>query len=830
MICTFFIMSSTKPLITAAQGGADPSGEQTATSGKNRLTGYNVYNGVVVTSDLVTRKLAVLVEKVVISNCIYAPGAVASFMGFTTVALPPVGSPVLLMYLPHTSYVLGTQPLSFDSTEQFSGSIAGDIQEAAADMDAFAVATKGDKATTAPGYAAPRDLLPGENSIENNMGVVLRMLFNMEQMAAGDLAKVEVHMLNDMVRIIDNYFVHHNVGGDTLIWSNGRCNYESHFTGYPHEAEGKEKETDALAEPVGPNIVDPIEATYNPYSDTGRWRKSTYVGFLADMIHTWVTDPTAVLSTYGEDSFRAGKYRSWVGSDGTVMVQTVAGVQIEVVPRIVIPAMTAKWDDPSVDAAKQVEDLNKEFLKMWGKGPNWADLSVACWQMRTYAKYIALFHSLSRFKQLEEKKGCVIPTEKESPAPKPTSDETDKEQVNPEGDTPYNNHAIFCMDPSGSISLIANGSTSIVLNQGNLQFSAPGNVEIQAGGTLSLTGKSVIIKALHHVEISAIAGSLWLKARTSWNALCEAGRMWLKSDAKPEHSANKEKTDANYPVKDGQPINPESGNFGVVIDSSQSKVLVHGYKGVTAGSTGEDAPVQVQATGGKSYVSLFSRTDVKIAAAAQVLIKGIKFAVASTVSKITSQTIKFGEKVLIHSKGMEVGGVIRTQRVGAVGGFSGPIDKVNKYKEAKDVTPNPASPDADKVGAEAEAQTEKNLTFAIMADELSKYSWRYSSWSIGGNVLNWDSLKAPALHDAISMSEFLKDKYSMVLGEKCALIPSGGRTTPSTPWPGKNAKYFEFSKKDTAMLGTIWDKHFTEDMIATAGDMTAGVYKLYFQK
>lgn len=829
MICTFFVMSSTKPLITAAQGGADPSGEQTATAGKNRLTGYGVYNGVVVTSDLVTRKLAVLVNKVVVSNCVYAPGAIASYMGFTTVTLPPVGSPVLLLYLPHTSYVIGTQPLAYDSTELFSGAVAGDINEVTADTDVFAVENKGDKATTAPGYAAPRDLFPGENSVENNMGVVMRMLFNFEQMSAGDLAKVEVHMLNDMVRIVDNYFVHHNVGGDTLIWSNGRCNYESHFTGYPHEAEGKEKETDSLAEPVGPNLIDPIESTDNPYSDTGRWRKSTYVGFLADMIHTWVTDPTSVLSTYGEDAFRAGKYRSWVGSDGTVMVQTVAGVQIEVVPRIVVPAMNTKWDDPSVDAAKQIEDLNQDFLKMWGKGPNWSDLSVACWQMRNYAKYIALFHSLSRFKQLEEKKGCVIPTEEESPAPKPTSAETDKEQVNPGGDSPYNNHAIFCMDPSGSISLVANGTTSIVFNQGNLQFSAPGNVEIQAGGTLSLTGKSVSIKALNHVEISAIAGALWLKARTSWNALCEAGRMWLKSDAKPEYSENKEKTDANYPVQDGQPINPESSNFGVVIDSSQSKVLVHGYKGVTAGSTGEEAPVQVQATGGKSYVSLFSRTDVKIMAAVQVLIKGLKFAVASNVAKIASAAIKLGENVLISSGVVNVTGTVKSLSVSSLRGYIGNNKHVGEYKD-KPPVPNVSHGEADSAGNAADSQSEKDLTFAIMADELSNYTWKYGPWQVGDNVLQWNSLKAPILHDSINTSDSLKDQYNMAMWAKCGLIPSGARTTPSFPWPGKNAKYFEFSKKDTVALGMIWDKHFSESMIATAGDMDAVGYKLYFQK
>ena len=66
------------------------------------------------------------------------------------------------------------------------------------------------------GYTPGRDVLPGEKEYSNNMGVWLRLLINMAQLSAGELAKVEVGLMNDMVRIVDNYFAHHNVGGDNL--------------------------------------------------------------------------------------------------------------------------------------------------------------------------------------------------------------------------------------------------------------------------------------------------------------------------------------------------------------------------------------------------------------------------------------------------------------------------------------------------------------------------------------------------------------------------------------------------------------------------------------
>jgi hypothetical protein len=95
-----------------------------------------------------------------------------------------------------------------------------------------------------------RDLLPGEEEISNNIGVALRLLTNFAQLDSGGLAKIECHLLNDMVRIVDAYFAHHHCGGDTLIWNNGRNNEESHFTSYPHEAAGKQKEEEMFAEPI----------------------------------------------------------------------------------------------------------------------------------------------------------------------------------------------------------------------------------------------------------------------------------------------------------------------------------------------------------------------------------------------------------------------------------------------------------------------------------------------------------------------------------------------------------------------------------------------------
>lgn len=184
-----------------------------------------------------------------------------------------------------------------------------------------------------------------------------------------------------MVRIVDQYFVHHNCGGDTLIWNNGRCNYEDHFTHYPHEASGKISESDPMGEvtDIGKGVYK-LDDKHDPYDATGRWRKSTYIGFLGDMIHHWITNPTQVISTYAEGAARAGQFRTWVGADGTLMVQSAGDIVIETTSYMVIPQILHKWDHPEFSAGF-MEDLNQEYLKIWGKGGDeyWKDLNASVW-------------------------------------------------------------------------------------------------------------------------------------------------------------------------------------------------------------------------------------------------------------------------------------------------------------------------------------------------------------------------------------------------------------------------------------------------------------------
>jgi hypothetical protein len=47
---------------------------------------------------------------------------------------------------------------------------------------------------------------------------------------------------------------------------------------------------------------------------------------------------------------------------------------------MVIPEIHNKWDDPNLDTEKMMQQLDIEYLKIWGTGKTrWDDLKVACW-------------------------------------------------------------------------------------------------------------------------------------------------------------------------------------------------------------------------------------------------------------------------------------------------------------------------------------------------------------------------------------------------------------------------------------------------------------------
>lgn len=810
-------------------------GKAAGTVGDSKLLDHNIYLGKVVEVDPLSRRLSVYVNDQLLHNCIYATDTLAALIGFANTQLPAIGQTVVCLYTSTLTWVIGSQPQHIKDVNTYSGTVAAPPNKYSqiGDKD-FSRKYEDEELNIRQGYPMSRDLLQGEYEFSNNIGVALRLLTNFAQLDSGGLAKVECHLLNDMVRIVDAYYAHHNCGGDTLIWNNGRNNYEDHFTSYPHEAAGKLEEDQEYAEPASPwesQNISKIPEDASPISSTGRWRKSTYIGFLGDMIHYWVTQPVEVLSNYAQQAARASRFKTWVGSDGTLMVQAAGDIMIEVTQHMVIPEVNYKWDDPEYDPEKAMADLNDEYLKIWGEGEqHWQDIYVSCWQMRNYLKYITVWHSLQRFRQLQDSKFCTIKPEAENPVGNTDCGEKDKKEAGAHTDPKGAGHAIFHMSPGGSISVISGDSTSMIMDNGNIQLSTPNNIEIKAGGTFSVMAKDVSIKSYKFMEIASLTSSLTLKARTAFKALCEAGRMWLKSDA-PNMSAS-----SDLPI--------EFKKYSIVIDSSQGETLMHGAKGAVVGTTGAGGIVNIQSTGAGGQVQVFG-SFIKMYGLNTVLLKSQLLGFAGQVSKFVGQILKIFNNMRVTNARVDINSVLKATYIGCpntISAYSGFIDAeldrvmttLEDDKLAAFCSVDVESESADIVGQDAQFLQTITTSSDYPKYEFKDSWWKFENWEgkiDNKSVLSYNSLKAEPFTEGM-INETLKYDMDTVEFKNFGAPLSAPRTlTSSSMYPGKESMIFVFDKTDLIeTLSEPCKEDFQLKDIAKMSDMKPKDLKYYFLK
>lgn len=829
-------LNSTLPQSTVGTSGY--VAHQNANQASDGLHNGAIYDGEVLAVDYTTRKLMVSVNGLQMQDCIYVTACAAGMLGFADAALPPVGAHVVCLYTNHNTYVIGVQPsVAVDPTE-YTATAEGDPDYAQADD--FPANPKQDgtpgRGKMGPGYGMSRDLLPGELEYNNNMGIVLRLLTNLIQLDAGGRAGVELHLANDMLRLFDQTFVHHTCGGDRIVWNNGRCNDEAHFTQYPHEAAGKMSKDDPYAEEKGVEGVYSLPDGADPMDATGRWRWSRYRGFLGDMVHYWVTHPAEVVSNYAEGAARAGRFKTWVGADGTLVVQAAGDVLINVNPHIVIPEALHKWDNPEWEPEKMLESLNKEYLAIWGSGDKrWDDLNASVWQMRSYLKYLTLWHSLARFRQLSTDKAKLfkIPSEADAPMGNPDCGEEDKAEAGATSKESPAASATLRMSPDGSISLVAmpespgdTGISSIVMNNGSIQVVAPRNIEIKAGATFSVTAKDVSIRALKLVEIASIAGSMALKARTAWKALCEAGRVWLKGDRSKD---NAPPDDCEMPA--------EFLEYSVIVDASQGKTLVHGREGATVGTTGPEADIHIEALNGTGSVYTYGH-GVYTKAVDRMETNAPRYAVSSVVSKLVTSMFKLGDSIRVADKAIvDINPTVRcnalfTRSTFAMDGYIGPDQHNGMYD--KDDPPDNTEPEmeaeeCDKLGAEASELNKDGMVddYPQLEFKGGKTLWELYDWERHNEIDDPEALKADMWFDDVIVVDGGRDKSENTSAEKrlkwtaSRLQPAERTGTSKLLWPGVGATILTFRGKGPSGR-SVWqpmESDYSKEDIAAASDM-----------
>lgn len=802
-----------------------------------KLQDGKLYVATVTAVNVAAKTLDVLIKDTAVTGCVYIAGSMAAFFGIENASLPPLGSSVLVYYTVRNSpcLVIGTLGSQHPLVLALPESIAGNNKLNSRAVAGLKPNIEGEKyVNMGSGPPIPLDLVPGEMNLTMSTGTMIRLLHNFAQLGASDAAKVEACIFNDMVRIVDNYFVHHMCGGDELVWSAGACTKENHFTGYPFEAEGKLKPDDPLCKETkeGSGLYDISKDLKSVTGDTGRWRLSEYVGFLGDMIHRWVTTPTEVASNIMEKALRAGQFRSWVGNDGTYCVQAAGGIQLEVTQFIVIPEILKAWNDPDFDMEKAMQDLDGEFLKIWGKGPDWADLKVACWQLQYYTKYITLWHSLARFRQLADKKFCKIPKESEIPFRAPTASEADKAAANPDAvENSPKGHALISMDPIGNMVLRSNDHTSITMFDGNIQIACPGNLELKAGGIVSMQGNTVSIRGAQRVEITSIFGTLVTTARTAWKALCELGTVWIKGDGREDTELPKDELQERIDKLGQEPR--EFSEFAVVIDSSRGKTMVHGHQGVVVNSKDKQGHIMIQADGQGSHINMHSTSDIRMLCGRRIFLKAKAFItrISDGIYFLKSKALNFLDMLTIQEGAVHVN-CLKGNTISAYQSFLGRQENVTKLDQPtldKHYNPNMNTPvlvAADKGEDEEEANFKK--ADSVIAAQMkmkfkTSFDWDKLYTEFSDNM-TYSLYEAPyeSLAKCVDDAPYVRIKMSEMQQIKPAKKPEPAPRNQWITYPQKFNKQVTSVKKedkDILLNQKPWEKDFTKDDIKGIKDM-----------
>ena len=251
---------------------------------------------------------------------------VGGLTGFAIKTILPIGTKVAMVW-DTTPFVFGILP----DTEP-------DWLNAATRTMLWGVEAKAGKSKAKD--AQPADMVAGEFEISNGFGVAVAFLTTLCRMTAGGRSAVEMCLIDDMLRLVSSQFRHISALGDELIFDHGRPTLERSWSSYRHEVMNQLKAGDPLAKMKGDDL-DRGDAMDQRVQSVGRSRYLEFVGFVGDFVHKFVCDPVSTLASIATstdsagDAKVAGSGKSWqhVGSDGTLLWQSVSDIRMEVATR-----------------------------------------------------------------------------------------------------------------------------------------------------------------------------------------------------------------------------------------------------------------------------------------------------------------------------------------------------------------------------------------------------------------------------------------------------------------------------------------------------------------
>jgi len=438
--------------------------------------------------------------------------------GFKDCQLPEPGSSVICYAIsPFNAWIIGSIPINDrDTTVYPSRTTTGQGDSIVDEANLQGYGTDFSK-TVYNNVRRPTDVVQGEHVYSNDFGVLMGLFQQMATLKASELAQIQVHLLDDLVRIISHNFQHWTSSGELKIYHDGQSLLtEYSATHIPQESYGQPIRQDNTAThpfiETNKSTADDLNDYYS-LSNNERAkaieRFKIYIGRLGDFINTFlaIPDNTVLPDLAGTVPTKPdlGAFNFHLGLDGGTHVRSIKEIFLEKVNWIRVPQRIREPEDPTGDLAEDIKlPIKEEFVFNNDYKAN-ENPFLYYLQLRDYVAYTSQTNNYANLSQYQKDFYLNSDITKETPI-------SDIGYVDPQ--TPAKNQGNFELRTSGMY-LMDNGGvvlrdawgSAIILEGGNIYIQPAQHLYLQPLGSLICKiGQFVSIAANNDIDLSSTTG------------------------------------------------------------------------------------------------------------------------------------------------------------------------------------------------------------------------------------------------------------------------------------------------------------------------------------
>lgn len=513
----------------------------------------NIFTGVVITSKAGSRGVIVaresyaaasgdmgnLIEGVLVSS------VVSSFLGFKDSTLPQPGARVLCVEdSPISCFVIGAIPqasIELKSIPSRAALGAG----CAMDESANRIGHENHIRSLCD-LRRPTDVVDGEYSMGNELGVLLGLYQQLAVLKASELAQVQCFLFDDLVRIISHNFQHYTSLGEYNIYHDGkRLMAEFGATHKIAESYGSPAvESDNGSIPVfestGTHKPDDSDDFYELKQDERMKsieRFKMFLGSVGDFLNLFLVrpnpkSPRVLNGDVDEGTTETGLWNMHVGADGGMHLRSVKEVFIEKSNWIRVPVRQRTPDDPEGDDAQKLDYTPKEpfeFNKTFSYKGNPFAYAL---QIRDYIAYVNEQENYQNFKAHKKDFFVSGDVDKEDNVDK--FSKVDQETTSTVNQYKLKTSGIYMM-PNGGITIRDAWNSSIVMEGGNVYIQPAKDLVMQPlRHSLVKAGGSINMSCKYHLDLSSSDEGLRIKTEKSQYFYSDKGGMVIHANGEQD--------------------------------------------------------------------------------------------------------------------------------------------------------------------------------------------------------------------------------------------------------------------------------------------------------